>query len=712
METGFVKSVGINLSEGLKTIPKKRKSQLQPVFEALMNSFEALPLLNKVKINIKLYVHRDLFTEKDGKSQTESFSFIKMLITDNGKGFDEIEFTRFSTLWDNSKLPNNRGTGRVQFLHFFKETSFSSIYKERPNIFRKREFVLSKSLSFLSENAIIRVDKDEPAEEKNTSTTIVFQKPNDENDEKFYAILTPEIIKEIVIQQFLDYFCDNRGSLPKIVIERYIDNQFISKETIKENDIPVPDHSNSLTVSYSKLVNNKIISSEIEESFNVKVFILDERQHPKNEIVLTSKGAVAKSYPIECLLPKDVINGKRYLVLVSGQYIDTKDSDERGEIKILSENDYLEQYKDTLNPDEVILLDTIKNETNIKIRELCPEIKLKYEEKQQGIDALQEMFLLNEQAVNEAKTKIKIDDTDEDMLTKVYQSKAKMSAKKDAEIKKILKGVQYLDPNSANYLEEIKQLSGKLVTEVPEQNKSDLAQYIARRRIVLECFEKILKNELEKLKKGNKISEDILHNLIFQQSSKDPENSDLWLINEEFIYYNGYSENRLSQIKINNKKIFKNEFTEEEEKALKANGGDRLNRRPDVLLFPDEGKCIIIEFKSPGVDVTKHLAQLDQYANLILNYTKDGYLFKTFYGYLIGEAIERRDVLGVVGNWEEAPHFKYYFRPSSRVNAFDNRGDGSIYTEVIKYSILLERAQIRNKIFIEKLGKGILPPKS
>jgi hypothetical protein len=52
----------------------------------------------------------------------------------------------------------------------------------------------------------------------------------------------------------------------------------------------------------------------------------------------------------------------------------------------------------------------------------------------------------------------------------------------------------------------------------------------------------ILSNELEKVENGGKISEEILHNLIFQQSSNDPENSDLWLINEEFIYYKGYSE--------------------------------------------------------------------------------------------------------------------------------------------------------------------------
>jgi hypothetical protein len=707
MKPGYVKAVGVYLPEAIKTISKKRKSQLQPLFEALTNSFEAIPLLDKGNISIRLYIHKDLYTDEKGKSSTEKFEFVKLMVSDNGKGFDETEFSRFSTLWDNSKLKNNRGTGRVQFLHFFGKTNFSSIYKDKTDKFRNCKFVLSKSFDFLNKNALIKIEKDEETAASETSTIVTFTKPNEPNDEKFYSFQNAVSIKEQIIDQFLDYFCETKNVLPKITIEKYIDNKLIESENIQIDDIPSPSYSVPITIGYSKLVNNKVITIQNKEGFNIKVFILDSDYLSKNEIVLTSKGAVAKSYPIECLLDKEQIDGKRYLVLVSGDYIDNKDSDERGELKILTENDYKEQYKDFINPDEIILIDNIMNETNIQIRTLCPEIQAKYDEKNLGIEDLKKIFLLDEKDVSDAKSKINNSDNDEDILTKVYQAKAKSSAKKDAEIKILLKNVQKLDPTNDTYQKDVIELSSKLVTTIPMQNKIDLAQYIARRRIVLDCFEKILNNELAKLEKGEEISEEVLHNLIFQQSSNDPENSDLWLINEEFIYYKGYSEGMLSQIKIGDKNLFKKEFTEEEENALKANGHDRLKRRPDVLLFPDEGKCIIIEFKAPDVDVTKHLAQIDQYANLILNYTEDGFLFKTFYGFLIGEAIERRDVLGVVGNWEEAPHFKYYFRPSSKVNSFStNRGDGSIYTEVIKYSALLERAKLRNKIFIDKLKKA------
>src|SRR5205814_9730029 len=101
----------------------------------------------------------------------------------------------------------------------------------------------------------------------------------------------------------------------------------------------------------------------------------------------------------------------------------------------------------------------------------------------------------------------------------------------------------------------------------------------------------------------------------------------------------------------------------------------------------------------------KYLTQIDSYASLIRNYTVDTIQITTFYGYLIGESIEPKDVLGRVSRYERAYHFDYLFRPSETVHGFDGRSNGSIYTEVIKYSTLLERAKRRNRIFIDKLNQ-------
>jgi hypothetical protein len=473
--------------------------------------------------------------------------------------------------------------------------------------------------------------------------------------------------------------------------------------SINEQDIPTPKYTEPLLINYSVLQNKKIVPLKKDEGFTITVFLIEDKKLPSNGIVLTSKGTEAKKFDIESLLPNEKIDGCRYLVLISGNYIDDRDSDLRGDIKILTTEQYIEQNKETLAPDEVILLDTMLKSANIKLRSLCPEIEKNFEEKRQRLDELKKMFLLNEQSVNEAE--VNIDDSDEVALRKVYQADAKLAAKQDATLKGLLKEAERLNPkNNDTYQQDLKTLSKKMVTALPLQNRNELAQYIARRRIVLTWIDKVLDNQKKILEDNGRIAEEVLHNLIFQQSSADPENSDLWFINEEFIYYKGFSNVQLSLITIDGELVFKNEFTTEEERYLTSLGEKRLNKKPDILLFPDEGKCIIIEFKALDVNVSHHLTQINTYAYLIANYTEKKYKINAFYGYLIGEAIEPGDIYSTgTGNWEQSPHFDYMFRPSQYVR--NDKGDivGSLYTEVIKYSTLLARAKKRNEIFIKKL---------
>ncbi|MDR0606739.1 MAG: ATP-binding protein [Bacteroidales bacterium] len=705
MELGFHETKGLLLAEELKTIPQKSKNLLQPVFEAMMNSFEAIDVLSKGEISIDFNIHKDLFTEKDGKTQTEKCSFVNITITDNGIGFNEKEFNRFYTLRDNSKNKNNKGTGRIQYLHCFETTNIISTYRDIKSSTKYRQctFTLSKAPSFLRHNAIINVEKNDEIVSKSTGTKVIFLKPVGKKDADNYANLTSEEIKDKIIKYFLNYFCENRNSLPKITISRIIDSDIELTVSINEHDIPTPRYTEPLLINYSVLQNNKIVQLKRDEGFTITVFLIEDKKLPANNIVLTSKGTEAKKFEIESLLPNEKIDGCRYLVLISGDYIDDKDSDLRGDIKILTSEQYIEQNKETLAPDEVILLDTILKSTNTKLRSLCPEIEKKFEEKRQRLDELKKMFLLNEQSVNEAE--INIDDSDEIALRKVYQADAKLAAKKDAALKKLLKEAESLNPkNKDTYQEDLTALSRKMVTTLPLQNRNELAQYIARRRIVLTWIDKVLDNQKKILEDNGRIAEEVLHNLIFQQSSADPENSDLWFINEEFIYYKGFSNVQLSLITIDGDLVFKDEFTAEEERYLFSLGEKRLNKKPDILLFPDEGKCIIIEFKALDVNVSDHLTQINKYAYLIANYTKKQYKINTFYGYLIGESIEPGDIYSTgTGNWEQSPHFDYMFRPSQYVRS--DKGDivGSLYTEVIKYSTLLARAKKRNEIFIKKL---------
>ena len=315
------------------------------------------------------------------------------------------------------------------------------------------------------------------------------------------------------------------------------------------------------------------------------------------------------------------------------------------------------------------------------------------------------MFLLNDKTLKELSKNISINDTDEKILEKVYQADSKISAKADAEIREKVKALDVLDPSNQNYQDELQEKVNELVKIIPLQNRTEITQYVARRKLVLELFEKVLNVELNKLKDGVRIDEKLMHNLIFQQTSDNPNNSDLWLVNEDFIYFNGSSEINFSNLIIDGKKVFKTSFVEEEEKYLNSLGEKRLEKKPDILLFPEEGKCVIVELKAPEVNVATHISQVNFYANMLRNYTTSDFEITTFYGYLIGEGIEDRDVRGRVSGFKHSYHLNYWFKPSEDVTGFGDKNgkDGNIYMEILKYSTLLKRAKLRNKIFIDKL---------
>lgn len=708
----YIIARGIWYANELKTIKKKKDVVFQPIFEAFANAWEALiekytiEYLCNGRLSINVYLRRIL-----GMDETPIYDFEKLTVVDNGIGVNDESYRRLINLRDDSKNFSNKGTGRIQYIHFFNDTTIESVYKTPENEFKKRIITLSKKETFLRQNAIMRLDEDSIVETDDSYTITTFRNPLDEKERDVYRVITCHELKKALIEHFLSKFCDNREHLPHISIHQYINDEDVDNQNILDDDIPRPDKEDSVIVHYSKLnERQKIVQvPDKEEDFKLRAFVHSENILPENVIYLVSNGATGTKIHLDNITKTDKVDGKRYMFLLSGDYIDNNDSDDRGNINLFTAAKFKKQQEGYLFPEEVVLLDDIEIETNKKIGEIYQEIAEKNNIKLRNIENLQQMFLLNPETVDTLKNKIKNTDTDEQILQKIYESDAKIKAQQDAEIKQQVDNISALMPTDADYQERLKEHIDKFVRTIPLQNRTALSQYVARRKLVLEIFEKILDRELERLQNGERINEDILHNLIFQQHANNPEDSDLWLINEEYIYFSGVSEHRFIDIEYDGRKIFKDNMPDEEVRYLNSLGEQRLHKRPDVLLFPEEGKCIIIEFKAPDANVSEHLTQIDFYANILRNYTVDEFQITSFYGYLIGESIEDRDVRGRVSRFEYSPKFNYWFRPSERVVDFSNRNDGSIYTEIIKYSSILQRAKLRNKIFIEKLEKGNNP---
>lgn len=684
---------------------RKSKEPLQPIYEAFTNAFESLKSsfsnTSDGKISICLFLNSG--------TTTDDFIFDYLTIEDNGSGFNDINFDRFKKYRDTRKGFHNKGTGRIQFMHFFDTACFDSTFKENGN-YCQRTLTLSKK--YMSQNAIISHVPPVQVNANATKTVLTLRVLLDQTkDQRCFDKITAQDLKQKLINRYMMEFCAHRQNFPTILIKEYINGKEDSVKHIRQEDIPQIDQEKDVEISYHKLSNDgsSFVPTENKESLKLFAFKIAADSLEKNEIKLTSKGEIANEpkVDLEGLPSKDSLDNNRYLFLLAGDYLNNRDTDTRGTLNILTRKAFKKENSanQELLTSEEIFLDDIQFKANETIPAIYKEIRDKIEDKQQDVEELREMFLLNKETINAVT--LSLNDSEEKILEKVYAADAKIIAHKDAEIKECIDKLETLDPNSDDYLKRLNTIASELVTIIPLQNRSALTHYIARRKLVLEVFDKILNNELSIQKSGKRnVDEQLLHNLIFQQSSNEPEKSDLWLINEDFIYFKGASEQRLCDIEIDGKKVLNEQFSEKEEEYLLSLGENRKIKKPDILLFPAEGKCIVIELKNPDVNVSDHIAQINKYAFLIRNYSNAELHLETFYGFLIGEKFNTKDVRSADSYFQEAYHFDYLFRPHYPIPGEDGRRDGSLYTEIIQYSTLLHRAMKRNQIFIDKLTKA------
>jgi len=671
----------------------KSSNPLQPFFEGFTNALEAILQrkneAEKGKITVKIMYDADLFDDK---------VMNKLVIEDTGIGFNNEEFKRFLTFQDNRKGYNNRGSGRLQLIHSFSEVQFSSTYQEDGQ-FKQRKFHLSKAAPFLKQNAIAYLDFYGVSDLNENKTTLTLGSLILEKDKVSYN-MTLENFKEIILSRYIQYFCAHRDKLPEIVFEAYKGDELQETLEITTKDIPSADSTDTFDLHYQAYNGERFSVQNEKEIFTVQAFKIPKDKLAKNVMTLTSKGEIIEDkdfkMSLDALSSDDHLESNRFLFLISSPYINDRDSDMRGQLRIPRRKD-----EPSLFDENFIYLEDIESNANSKILSMYSELALKAEEKEKRVSDLKDMFLLNDDYLKNLN--ISINDTEEKILEKVYSQESKLAAKKDAELKKKFDELTNLNPTSSSYDNDLGQLVTNLVKEIPHQNRANLTHYVARRRLVLELFDKVLKRELLMQKQGRNEDERLLHTMLFAQRTASPGQSDLWIINEDFILFEGMSEAELRNVTIKGNKIFKETLTAEEERFVNSNKEKRLTKRPDVLLFPAEEKCIILEFKTPGTNVADHLAEINYYASLILNLTKDEYPFKMFYGYLIGETLEPLDIKFNDSDFVNAAHFNFSFRPSKRIIGEFKNFEGSLYTEVLKYSTLLERASARNKNLIDKL---------
>lgn len=593
-------------------------------------------------------------------------------------------------------------------IHSFQKVVYNSTYNEGEEKYT-RTFTLSKIKQFLDKNTIVYNDC-EPTKvegEKEIETILTMSEPLFPKDSKEFLKYGSDDIKRELLNHYILALCNIKDNLPEISIIYRVGGDVQDTDTIEKTDIPDPTQKDiSISVPLYRISDDMKRAEPVNDSnvsINIMPYKISSEYLSCSEIKITSKGEISDTTKIRltCIDPNAELEGHRYLFLLSSEYFDNLDTDERGNIEIIDKTEFKKRAKTQGYIEEQIVVNDVQDIVNAKACEIYAEISQKNTEFKKIIEQLKKDYLLSEEALSEISSSDSIDD----VFKKAYNYDAKIMAQQSATYETSIQNLNKLDPSSNDYNDALSEIVDQLAASIPLVNKTSLSKYVVRRKMVIELMEKILKRmtTAQEQAKRNE-DEKLIHNLIFKQHMENPLDSDLWLINEEYMYFNGSSETQLSKVTLNGEKVFREEFSEEEERYLNSLGENRKKMRTDVLLFPSEGKCVIIEFKNPDVNVSDCLNQINKYAYFLRNFTKQEFKFLTFYGYLIGESVENRDVRSCDGDFKTAPNLDYIFRPNKTIpDESGSNQDGTLYMEVIKYSVLKARAELRNKMFIDKL---------
>lgn len=718
----------IKLDNSCKLIGKS-KDTFSPVKEAIANSLDAITQRQKTdEIFVPAITVSVYFKGQEALFDSEKTSLLDYVsVEDNGIGFTGPNLARFKELAANTKGLNNRGTGKIQIFCRFDEVSIDSIFNENAN-WSKLTACWKITGEYESQSAgdSAQVDRKTVVKMSNFS--------GGDKEHKFFVRYLSDIgeLKRDILKRFLlRLWLGAQTKQLTLTVKTFMDGSKCGEFVFNHANIPTPDKTEKITIDTERA---RIVSDKKDKE---KVRIEWVAVEPRNEIILRrfkllnsdmdengvyvcSKDIVVEPFRFPPVRKNANFNGYRYITSISGSLLDNPDNVNQSvdgfkfPIKKDVEAELKEGTVDLFNPDsEYVFWDEIKGKIDRGLSSTYSDVEGLKEDREKDIAALAKQYGIS---VEDAEaSNIAYNDTDEEATEKLFETQAKRFAKQSIEIQKTYKELKELetrklDPTKEQYRVRFNELTTKLLEKIPQQNKDELARYIIRRDMVVELLKLALANNLDKQKAwvgkkgdGKKVprtdKEGIIHDLIFKRRMKGVPN-DLWILNEEYVHFAGCSDLELNKLEINGEKLLRDEV--DIDSALRAVGiekGSALEWRPDIFLYPEEGKCVLVELKSPEVDMAKYCDQIQKYAKLIANYSNRQ--FRQFYGYLIGEEIQK---LAVPDRYKKVPYGNYWVYVSEPINSIETGLPiADIYQEIVPLSEIAKRAEIRNKSFAEKL---------
>ncbi len=633
------------------------KNALFPLFEAIMNSIHAIEErfgkddFAKGEIDIKIM--RD-----DENDQTIGFT-----VTDNGIGFNDVNLESFKKMDSQKKLKlGGKGVGRLLWLKVMEKVRISSIFFKDEK-YKKLEF------DFTAEYPLLNVKSTDDADASKIGTRVELSPYR-----SVYATCLPKesiAIANRVLPHFVGFFINK--SPPKITISD-------ANESIDLSDKLVASKERDQAYEFEVSIGDK------QNSFKLHCFLLPKEisddEGGKNVLYLGANGRAVRRKNMDNILGLKIINEEfSFLGYIESDILDGSVNETRINFSL----------------DEKEIKKIIKEATNPVKEFLAPEIQQVQVRQKKVVTAVRKehpRFLSVARDIDEFTDSLQLlHQTDEEIYIELSR----------ASLRQYKKRKNSYATSVRKKSSDIKQKATDLVKGLRADSISSLAEYVTRRKLILEVFEDSLKyvDNDKKISKPEKVIHDIICPMKTSTEDLDYEDHNLWILDDRLAFFTYFNSDQSLRKQIINP--------------------DSPRDRPDITAFDifDEGlgfyqdntqPITIIEFKRPKLDnYTLEKNPIIQVRKYVKQMRKSGQAQKydgkkirdidentPFHCHIIADMTPKlEEVMNQFGPFYKKAGTRCYYK-------WDE--PSKIFIEISSFDDVLNSARARNEAFFTKLG--------
>lgn len=658
----------MNLKGQVNQMRLPKSKSLWPLFETIVNAIQSLEdTKNCEKPLITIKANRIEGNQLNIKGKEELNHFEEFIVTDNGEGFTERNYQSFLEGYSTLKIAKGcKGIGRFLWLKAFDQVTIQSIYSE-DNIFYERKF------DFTLEHAIEPEVNRRKINEQKCITEIRLSGFHEKYRET--VALSLESLAKKIIEHCLPYFIID--GCPEIILQDNMDqkinlNQYyrkLYKDTLHRDEIIIEDNKFLL---YHMTVNEGA---------------------DKHELHLCANNREVKSYELSKYIPNldkkiiTEIQSYYYVGYIVGEYLDNSVSAERYEFNF-SEAPILKTIdeKDLITA-AIVYISSYLSEDLGKIKD----------EKQKQIDDFvrnkkpQYRYLLNHR--KDIYDKIPVGLSDEKLDLELYKQEQKW----EFDIAKQKMKIEEKQKENATTSPQFAELFNEYCSSVTQLSQASLAEYIVRRKAVIDLLEKAL----ESTNDGKYSKESQIHSIIcpMQITSDDVQfdEMNLWLIDDRLAYHQFLaSDQPMKALPVLNSNVQRRMDIAVFDKAISYSAEeDYINAITIVELKRPQRDDLRGDDKNPISQVLRYVSDIKNGKVKKANGRSFGQVENVaFYCYIIADITE---------SLIEDAEYAGLIRTPDREGFFGFNASKGAYIEVISYDKLVRDAKKRNQVLFDKL---------